>query len=142
MRDHSVTEEQAKWVLYNAIVGQSSRLVIPSMNPESAAVQHMEFREYLRRMGEKFTPAVDSIQMEAEFQSRKQGKNEDVQNYINAEYELFQLAFPNTQERDRVEFYRETTEGFIKKYVRDQMFCFDANSVEAFGTRALNVVQI
>ena len=102
----------------------------------------MEFREYLRRMGEKFTPAADSIQMEAEFQSRKQGKNEDVQNYINAKYELFQLAFPNAQERDRVEFYRKTTEGFIKKYVRDQMFCFDANSVEAFGARAVNVVQI
>ena len=100
MRDHGVTEEQAKWVLYNAIVGQSSRLVISSMNPESATVQHMEFREYLRRMGEKFTPAAESIQMEAEYRSRKQGKNQDVQNYINAKYELFQLAFPNAQERD------------------------------------------
>ena len=47
MRDHGVKEEKAKWVLYNAIVGQSSRLVISSMNPESAAVQHMEFRECL-----------------------------------------------------------------------------------------------
>ena len=105
MRDHGVTEEQAKWVLYNAIVGQSSRLVISSMNPELMAIQHMEFREYLRRMGEKFTPAAESIQMEAEYRSRKQGKNEDVQNYINVKYELFQLVFPNAQERDRVEFY-------------------------------------
>ena len=56
MRDHGVTEEQVKWVLYNAIVGQSSRLVISSMSPELMAIQHMEFREYLRRMGEKFTP--------------------------------------------------------------------------------------
>ena len=80
MRDHGVTEEQAKWVLYNAIVGQSSRLVISSMNPELTAIQHMDFREYLRRMGEKFTPATESIQMEAEYCSRKQGKNEDVQN--------------------------------------------------------------
>lgn len=80
--------------------------------------------------------------MEAEYRSRKQGKNEDVQNYINAKYELFQLAFPNAQERDRVEFYRETTEGFLNKYVRDQMFCFDANCVEAFGARAVNMVQI
>ena len=104
MRDHRVTEEQAKWVLYNAIVGQSSRLVISSMNPELTAVQQMEFREYLRRMGEKITPSTESIQMEAEYRSRKQGKNEDVQNYINAKYELFQLAFPNAQERDRVEF--------------------------------------
>ena len=52
------------------------------------------------------------------------------------------MAFPNAQERDRVEFYRETTEGFLNKYVRDQMFCFDANCLEAFGARAVNVVQI
>ena len=55
---------------------------------------------------------------------------------------MFQLVFLNAQERDQVEFYRETTEEFINKYVRDQMFCFDANSVEAFGARAVNVVQI
>ena len=84
-------------------------------------------------MGEKFTLATESIQMEAEYHSRKQGKNEDVQNYINAKYGLFQLAFPNAQERVRVVFYHETTVGFLKKYVRDQMFCFDANCVEAFG---------
>ena len=111
MRDHGMTEEQAKWVLYNAIVGQSSRLVISSMNPEGAAVQHMEFREYLRRMGEKFTPATESIQMEAEYRSRKQGKNENVQNYINAKYDLFQLAFPNAQERDRRGVHQQVSEG-------------------------------
>ena len=49
----------------------------------------MECKEYLRRMGEKFTPAAESIQMEAEYRSQKQGNNEDVQNYINAKYELF-----------------------------------------------------
>ena len=31
---------------------------------------------------------------------------------------------------------------FINRYVRDQMFSFDPNSVEAFGARAVNVVQI
>ena len=82
-------------IQYNAIVGQSSRPVISSMNPKLAAIQHMEFREYLRRRGEKFTPAAESIQMEAEYRGRKQGKNEDDQNYINAKYKLFQLAFPN-----------------------------------------------
>ena len=55
---------------------------------------------------------------------------------------MFQLAFPNAQERDRVKLYRETTEGFLNKYMRDQMFCFDANSVEAFGARSVTVVQI
>ena len=33
-RDYSVTEEQAKRVLYNAITGSSSQLVITSLNPE------------------------------------------------------------------------------------------------------------
>ena len=36
MRDHGVTEEQAKWVLYNDIVGQSSRLVIDSQHEPRA----------------------------------------------------------------------------------------------------------
>ena len=83
----------------------------------------MTFGEYLQRMGEKFMPAAESIQMEAEYRDRKQGEYEDVQNYINTKCELFLLAFPNAQVRDRVEFYRETTEGFLNKYVQDQMFC-------------------
>ena len=45
--------------------------------------------------------------MEAEYRSRKQGKDEDIQNYINAKYELFQLAFPNAQERDVHQQVRE-----------------------------------
>ena len=122
-RDYGVTEEQAKRVLYDAITGSSSRLVITSLSPELPAAQEMTFGDYLRRMGEKFMPAAESIQMEAEYRERKQGKLKDVQNYINAKHELFLMAFPNAQARDRAEFYRETTEGFLNKYVRDQMFC-------------------
>ena len=92
-------------MLYNAITGSSSRLVITSLSPELPATQEMTFGDYLQRMGEKFMPAAESIQMEAEYRERKQGKFKDVQNYINTKYELFQLAFPNAQERDRVEFY-------------------------------------
>ena len=141
-RDYGVDGDHAKWALYNAIVGQSSRLVIASMAPTNAAMHAIGFDEYLRRMGEKFTPAAESIQMEAEYRNRKQDKNEDVQNYINAKHELFQLAFPNAQARDRAEFYRETTEGFINKYIRDQMFSYEADNVEAFGARAVTMVQI
>ena len=129
-------------MLYDAITGSSSRLVITSLSPELPTAQGMGFEEYLRRMGEKFMPAAESSQMEAEYRSRKQGKNEDVQNYINTKYELFQLAFPNAQERDRVEFYQETTEGFANKYVRDQMFDYDATTVKTFGAQAVIVVQI
>ena len=87
-------------------------------------------------------PAAESIQMEAEYRERKQGKLEDVQNYINAKHELFLMAFPNAQARDRAEFYRETTEGFLNKYVRDQMFCYEPVNVEGLRARAVNVVQI
>ena len=41
-----------------------------------------------------------------------------------------------------MEFYRETTEGFLNKYERDQMFCYEPTDVESFGARAVNVVQI
>ena len=85
-------------MLYDAITGSSSRLVISSMSPELPTAQGMGFEEYLRRMGEKFIPAAESSQMEAEYRSRRQGKNKDVQNYINAKHELFQLAFPNPGE--------------------------------------------
>ena len=129
-------------MLYDAITGSSSRLVITSLSPELPTAQWMTFGEYLQRMGEKFMPAAESIQMEAEYRDRKQGEYEDVQNYINAKRELFLLAFPNAQVRDRVEFYRETTEGFLNKYVRDQMFCHEPTDVESFGARAVNVVQI
>jgi hypothetical protein len=112
------------------------------MAPDSDDCARMTFAEYLRRMGEKFTPAAESIQMEAEYKMRKQRKNEDVQNYVNAKYELFQLAYPRAQAREIDEFYREATEGFLNKYVRDQMFSFEAANIEAFGTRAVNLVQI
>ena len=120
-------------MLYDAITGSSSWLVITSLNPKLPAAQEMTFGDYLQRMGEKFMLAAESIQMEVEYRDRKQGKFEDVQNYINAKYELFLLAFPHAQARDRVEFYRETSEGFLNKYVRDQMFCYEPTDVESFG---------
>ena len=141
-RDYGVTEEQAKRVLYDAITGSSSRLVITSLSPELPASQEMTFGDYMQTMGEKFMPAAESIQMEAEYRERKQGKLEDVQNYINTKHEVFLMAFPNAQACDRTEFYRETTEGFLNKYVRDQMFCYEPVDVESFGARAVNVVQI
>ena len=116
-RDYGVTEEQAKRVLYDAITGSSSRLVITSLSPELPAAQEMTFGDYLQRMGEKFMTAVERVQMEAEYRDRKQGRLEDVQNYINAKYELFLMAFPNAEARNQTEFYRETMEGFLNKYV-------------------------
>ena len=84
--EYMVTDQQAKWVLFTAIVGSSSRLVISSMDPTIGEWAGMTFAAYMQRMGEKFTPASESLQMEAEYRARKQGKNEDVQNYVNAKY--------------------------------------------------------
>jgi len=140
--EYGVTDQQAKWVLFNAITGSSSRLVVSSMDPTEGDWVNMPFRQYMQRMGEKFTPASESLQMEAEYKSRKQGKNEDVQNYVNAKYELFQSAYPDAQPRTVAEFYREATKGFLNKAVRDQMFYYEAASVEAFGARAVSLVQI
>ena len=139
---YRMTDQQAKTALHLSIIGQSSRLVIASMHPDEGDWARMTFDQYLGRIGEKFTPAAKSLQMEAEYKARKQGKQEDVQNYINAKYELFQLAFPDAPARAVAEFYRETTEGFINKYVRDQMFSYEPASIEAFGAKAVTTVQI
>ena len=100
-RDYGVTEEQAKRVLYDAVMGSSSRLVITSLSPELPATQGMTFGEYLQKMGEKFMPAAESIQMEAEYRDWKQGKHEDVQNYVNAKYELFRAQAVNVVQIER-----------------------------------------
>ena len=104
-----------------------------SMNPDQDPYNGMTFTQYLRRMGEKFSPAAESMQMEAEYKARKQGKMEDVQNYINAKHELFQLARPNALPRDMAEFYQDCTEVLLNRYVRDQMFCYEAESGGLWG---------
>ncbi len=55
--------------------------------------------------------------MEAEYKAWKQGKMEDVQNYINVKHELFQLARPNALPRDIAEFYQDYMAGLINCYV-------------------------
>ena len=48
-------------MLYDAITGSSSRLVITSLSPELPAAQEMTFGEYLQRMEEKFMPAAEGL---------------------------------------------------------------------------------
>ena len=57
-------------MLYDTIMGSSSRLrrlVITSLSPELPTTQEMTFGKNLQRMGEKFMPAAESIQMEVEY---------------------------------------------------------------------------
>ena len=57
-RDYGVTGNQAKRVLYDAITGSSSRLVISSMSPELPAAQNMEFEDNLRQWERSSCPSL------------------------------------------------------------------------------------
>jgi hypothetical protein len=140
-RDMSdVSDDQAKIALWNAIVGRSSRLVIASMDPRQGTWSTMNFEQYLTSMGAKFIPASESQQMKSEYMSRIQGKDEDIQNYINEKYELFKLAYPGAQ--DMSDFYTDCNKGVLNRNVRTHLFHFEPRSVEEYGAKAVNIVQV
>jgi len=131
-REHGVTDDQAKRVLFDAIRGPSSRLSIASMAPDLGAMQALEFEEYLRRMGEKFAPAAESAQSRREYEDRQQGDNEGVDEYIYAKWALFQTAYPEATTRERERFYELTAEGTVNFYLRDQLRMYDGDDIDGF----------
>jgi len=137
---YEVRPAQAKMLLWNAVIGRSSKIVVASMNPSKAPYLTMSFANYLDEMKGKFTPATESLQMKAEYQNRKQTKQEDIQNYINEKYELFKMAYPNTE--DLSDFFIEVTKGIYNRSVRRRMYEFDGRDVAAYGTRAVFMVQV
>lgn len=137
---YKVTDAKAKNALWNAVMGKSSRIVIASMRPDQGDCAQMTFDQYMTRIGEKFTPASESMQMKSEYKSRIQGKDEDVQNYINEKFEMFKLAYPGAQ--DMSDFYVEATKGVANKYVRNNLWGYRATSVENYGEMAVYWVQI
>lgn len=137
---YKVEDTEAKIALWNAIVGRSSRIVISSMHPKEGVFGTMDFAQYLTTMGQKFTPASESMQMKSEYKSRVQGKTEDVQNYINEKYELYKLAYPGVN--DMADFYMEATKGVANKYVRNNLWGHRATSVENYGEMAVFWVQV
>jgi len=141
-RRHRVPEDLAKEILWGAIVGKSSRIVIASMNPNQARYQAMTFDQYMAEMAGKFTPASESIQMKSEYKSRKQGKMEDVQNYINEKYELYKMAYPHANDADMSDFYIEATKGIANRYVRSNLWAFEATSVEQYSQKAVYWAQV
>ena len=70
--DYRVDDNQAKRGLFSAVEGAQSRLVIAGMDPDRQAMRDISFGEYLQRMGEKFRPAAESIQMKEEYLNRTQ----------------------------------------------------------------------
>ncbi len=74
--------------------------------------------------------------------SQHQGELEDIQSYINAKHELFQRARPAAQPREVEGFYQECSEGIANKFVWDQMFAFQASTVEEYRDWAVRVVQV
>jgi hypothetical protein len=140
-RVHETPDDIAKQVLWMAIKGRSSRIVVASMDPVKPAYQNRTLDEYMEEMSRKFTPASESVQMKAEYQNRRQGKQEDIQNYINEKFELFSAAYPGDRQ-DLTDFFAETTKGIYNRYVRQRMYEFDGNNVEAYGARAVFMVQV
>jgi len=137
---YGVNDHWAKLGLWSAISGRSSRLVIASMYPGQDPYDDMTFAEYLQQMGNKFTPAAESMQMKSEYKSRVQAKNEDVQNYITEKYELFKVAYPDVENLS--DFYVETTKGIANKYVRNNLWGLRATSVENYSESAVYWVQV
>jgi hypothetical protein len=137
---YGIDDANAKVALWNAISGKSSRIVIASMQPRQTGFDTMSFAQYLTAMGAKFTPASESMQMKSEYKARVQGKNEDVQNYLNEKYELYKVAYPGAN--DMADFYMEATKGVANKYVRNNLWGYRANSVENYGEMAVYWVQV
>jgi hypothetical protein len=141
-RRQGVPEDIAKEVVWNAIVGKSSKIVVASMNPLQTAYATMTLDAYLAEMAGKFTPASESIQMKTEYKSRKQGKMEDVQNYVNEKYELYKMAYPHANNNDMSDFYMETTKGIANRYVRSNLWAFEPTSINEFGQKAVFYAQV
>jgi hypothetical protein len=134
-------DDMAKELLYKAIVGKSSRLVIAGMDPDEGPYVGMTFQVYMQEMAGKFMPASESIQMKAEYVNRKQAKTEDVQNYINEKYELYRQAYPEAGQ-DLSDFFAECTKGICNDFVQDKLFEFEGRDLTAYGTRAVFLVQV
>ena len=71
-KNFGVDDNQAKRGLFSAVEGAQSHLVIAGMDPDRQAMRDISFGEYLQRMGEKFRPAAESIQMKEEYLNRTQ----------------------------------------------------------------------
>ena len=119
VREYGVNNLVAKCGLFFGIKGQAS-IVISSMVPSEGRYANMDFAQYLAAVGEKFTPASESEQMKGEYVRRKQGRQEDIQSYLNEKYELYRLAYPMLGDRqeDLADFYDEATKGVANEGVR------------------------
>ena len=141
-RRHNVPDDIAKETLWNAITGRSSKIVVASMNPSNDTYVNMALDNYLAEMAGKFTPASESTQMKAEYKSRKQGKAEDVQNYINEKYELYKMAYPHANDLDMADFYQETTKGIANRAVRTNLWVYEPHNIAEYSQKAVFLAQV
>ncbi len=135
-------DEEAKWALWLAIGGPASRLVIAGLDPGTETCSQDTYSQYLGRLGEQFVPAAEGAGAVEEYLGRCQGRLEDIQSYVNAKHELFLRAYPAAQPRELEGFFQECSEGIVNKFVRDQMFTFQAADAEEYLDRAVRVVQV
>ena len=99
------------------------------------------FGVYMKEMAGKFIPASESMQMKTEYKSRIQGKQEDVQNYINEKFELYKMAYPG-ETADLADFYNEASIGILNKSVRRDMLRYRARDIADYGQQAVFLAQV
>ncbi len=136
-RRQNCPDDLAKEVLWIAIKGTPSRMLVASMNPSQGAYESMTLDEYMAEMAGKFTPASESVYLKTEYKSRKQGKMEDVECYISEKFNLYQLAYPNANNGDLSDFYVETTKGIANRYVRSNLGACQPTSVNDYTQKAV-----
>jgi len=136
-RRQNCPDDLAKEVLWIAIKGTPSRILVASMNPSQGAYESMTLDEYMAEMAGKFTPASESVYLKTEYKSRKQGKMEDVECYISEKFNLYQLANPHANDGDLSDFYVETTKGIANRYVRSNLWGYQPTSVNDYIRKAV-----
>ena len=141
--EYQVEDMVAKRGLYFAIKGSAS-IIISSMAPSEGRYANMTIAQYMTAVGEKFSPVSESEQMKGEYARRKQGKQEDIQSYLNEKHELFRLAYPTIGDRqeDLADFYDEATKGVANEAVRYALWECRPATIEEFINRAITLVSV
>ena len=141
--DHPAEAMVAKRVLFRAIKGPAT-ILVSSMEPSEGRYAVMNFLAYLEAVGQKFAPASESEQMKGEYAKRRQGKQEDVQSYLNEKHELFRLAYPNAGERaaDLADFFDEATKGIANEGVRYSLWECRPETIEELVDKTIFLVAV
>ena len=75
-----------------------SRLVVEGLDLDLPSHEEEPYDQYLQQLGDRFTPVAEGERAVEGYLSR-QGRLEDIQNYIYAKHELFCIARQRNPEK-------------------------------------------